>query len=580
MPPPRSLVQWDDWQVGPTQVPIPDTCPGSEHDGISFACFKCGASIVEGHQIHKVKQAAIWTWDASSIGRTIKLGDQFYNEYKKVLTQAVCCMMCNKSVGAIYRERYYLAEEGTPFPCVKLYLSKEKIAGDGNDEIHNDLVLRSESRFDAGLAVSRLVRVQGAEEGVQMRTTKHTFELKKIIETARMSALSAAAEAQANAAKAAAEMREAQVHIEVEKRNRAEAQKRAQSAAMEAQANAVKAAAEIREAQVRIEVEKRARAEAQKRAQSAAEEAKTNSDEAKKEKLLREQAEAKANLIAAKYASEAAKKCPRQWSYEETDDEFLPYAEGINALINAAYNSLDPTKSASVKWTERGFDYIINWEAFMQVNMKTGTSRLIEYTEVAPAKALAAVKSWASRGQSLSNGVVRHSIRASDVDQSETRELAEFNFAYAQLQKLLVSSTSVIRNIRVQQVDVYESPLVERNYAIKKLSMAQSRELWVFHGTNNIEAIMSGGFKVGGQDIGVRVVHGSVFGFGVYTATGPNTPMQYARSSGENKRVILAKALEGAKGPQGTSDCWAPKDDWLVFKTGEQLLPKYVVYWA
>jgi hypothetical protein len=349
---------------------------------------------------------------------------------------------------------------------------------------------------------------------------------------------------------------------------------------MEAQANAVKAAAEIREAQVRIEVEKRARAEAQKRAQSAAEEAKTNSDEAKKEKLLREQAEAKANLIAAKYASEAAKKCPRQWSYEETDDEFLPYAEGINALINAAYNSLDPTKSASVKWTERGFDYIINWEAFMQVNMKTGTSRLIEYTEVAPAKALAAVKSWASRGQSLSNGVVRHSIRASDVDQSETRELAEFNFAYAQLQKLLVSSTSVIRNIRVQQVDVYESPLVERNYAIKKLSMAQSRELWVFHGTNNIEAIMSGGFKVGGQDIGVRVVHGSVFGFGVYTATGPNTPMQYARSSGENKRVILAKALEGKKGPHGTSDCWAPKDDWLVFKTGEQLLPKYVVYWA
>ncbi len=60
MPPLRSERQWKEWQIGPTQVPIPDTVPGSEHYTISFACFKCGATIVDGHNIHRFKQATFY----------------------------------------------------------------------------------------------------------------------------------------------------------------------------------------------------------------------------------------------------------------------------------------------------------------------------------------------------------------------------------------------------------------------------------------------------------------------------------------------------------------------------------------
>ena len=83
---------------------------------------------------------------------------------------------------------------------------------------------------------------------------------------------------------------------------------------------------------------------------------------------------------------------------------------------------------------------------------------------------------------------------------------------------------------------------------------------------------------MGGRSADVPVANGSAYGHGVYTATGPNTPMGYANAGNAGNRVILAKALEGVKGRQEVDDCWAPKDDWLVFKTGEQLIPKYVVH--
>ncbi len=91
---------------------------------------------------------------------------------------------------------------------------------------------------------------------------------------------------------------------------------------------------------------------------------------------------------------------------------------------------------------------------------------------------------------------------------------------------------------------------------------------------------MAGGFKVGGQG-DIPITNGDVHGRGVYTATGPNTPMHYVGKNGNGNCAILTKALEGVKGEQGKGDCcWAPRGDWLVFKTGEQLLPTYVVHWG
>jgi len=45
-----------------------------------------------------------------------------------------------------------------------------------------------------------------------------------------------------------------------------------------------------------------------------------------------------------------------------------------------------------------------------------------------------------------------------------------------------------------------------------------------------------------------------------------------------SKSVILCLALPGKKGVQGVADSWYPKGDWVIFKTGAQLLPKYVVH--
>ena len=43
--------------------------------------------------------------------------------------------------------------------------------------------------------------------------------------------------------------------------------------------------------------------------------------------------------------------------------------------------------------------------------------------------------------------------------------------------------------------------------------------------------------------------------------------------------VILSLALPGRTGQQEQADSWVPQgdSDWMIFKTGEQLCPKYVV---
>jgi hypothetical protein len=190
-------------------------------------------------------------------------------------------------------------------------------------------------------------------------------------------------------------------------------------------------------------------------------------------------------------------------------------------------------------------------------------------------------KPWAGPGVVMgASGATKHVIRADALrGGADSREQDEFNFACAQLVRLH-SGTRPRAVLQVLQVDVYEDPNQDAAYAAVRETLPEgSLELWVFHGTPQVDAIMVGGFKVGGLDAGVGVANGTVHGHGVYTATGPDTPMRYARHGGGANTVILAKALEGTRGAPGRSDCWAPRGDWLVFKSGAQLLPKYVVHW-
>ena len=171
----------------------------------------------------------------------------------------------------------------------------------------------------------------------------------------------------------------------------------------------------------------------------------------------------------------------------------------------------------------------------------------------------------------LPGGGEQHTIkRESLVDGTDCREQDEFNFVCGQVARL-GAQRSVVR------VDMYEVPSVQSRYQCTHGKMPHSRQLWVFHGTaaRNVMHIMAGGFKVGGAD--VAIANGNMYGTGVYTATGPRTPMSF---SGDGGCVILAKALEGVRGTceRAGFDCWSPKDDWLVFRDGGQLLPTYVVY--
>jgi hypothetical protein len=98
-----------------------------------------------------------------------------------------------------------------------------------------------------------------------------------------------------------------------------------------------------------------------------------------------------------------------------------------------------------------------------------------------------------------------------------------------------------------------------------------TESVWVFHGTPlaNISNIMSQGFKVGGH--GVPIAHGAAHGHGVYTAMGPDTPIGY----GNGNAVILARALVGNNG----ADSRRAHGDWIIFNSGSQLLPIYVLQW-
>ena len=135
----------------------------------------------------------------------------------------------------------------------------------------------------------------------------------------------------------------------------------------------------------------------------------------------------------------------------------------------------------------------------------------------------------------------------------------------------------------IVQVDYYgyEHSRMQTLYGKTKsrfCAKGKTDEVWVFHGTTpqpNIESIMTGGFKVGGQD-GHPIANGAAFGQGVYSATGLATPMQYG---GATKAVILAMALPGVSRGQHQSngDSWRPKGDWYIFAKHEQVLPCYVV---
>eukprot|EP01050_Picozoa_sp_SAG11_P007701 SAG11_NODE_651_length_7926_cov_2.465057_1_plen_2511_part_00 len=176
-------------------------------------------------------------------------------------------------------------------------------------------------------------------------------------------------------------------------------------------------------------------------------------------------------------------------------------------------------------------------------------------------------------GRNIGAGVTKHVLKPQGTAVKQNEESIHFNQAVAQFTQMLGDR----QGLKVKEVDWYQNPGIERRFDECRRKLRYKDEVWVFHGTPDasvVPKIMKDGFKVGGEDIGVR--NGAAYGNGVYTATGPDTPMGYAQDTG---CVILARALKGNHGGRAGGDSWSPHTDWLIFRTKEQLLPCYVVHY-
>ena len=91
-------------------------------------------------------------------------------------------------------------------------------------------------------------------------------------------------------------------------------------------------------------------------------------------------------------------------------------------------------------------------------------------------------------------------------------------------------------NLEFNQAKLIVNKPLEKRYAQKKIAMAKEcggqdkiNEVYFWHGSPeaNYKSILKDGLKVGGvDDIAVRV--GKLYGYGIYSATTPNTPIGYA----------------------------------------------------
>lgn len=275
---------------------------------------------------------------------------------------------------------------------------------------------------------------------------------------------------------------------------------------------------------------------------------------------------------------EATSDLPLQW-FCRVDEVETRFPLDVNSALSAGYNADEPSKSKSVSWSAcrdgQQFSYVVDWVAFEQVNTKTGARRPISFRHRARANDALDDVAFDTVPETLRDGTIRYSIDVARLSKVDTMDMREVNFALGHLRRLKPDLTC-------HRVDVYFSPNVKAAFEATKREF-KARGLgttshWVFHGTDprNIEPIMCDGFKVGGVDEGIKVAHGSSYGYGVYTAAGPAVPLTY--SGGHT--IILAAALEGSqsRGKTPACDSWAPQEDWVIFNRGGQLHPKYVIH--
>jgi hypothetical protein len=170
----KSDVQWQNWQIGKGQIEIPNTFPGSDHDRLTFACFKCGAGVCEGSDIWKIKSSCLWT---RSVGM-VKRGKRFENKFKGTVGFEALCITCDFIVGSIYPHAFVSTTDeedmdtDRPVPTAKLYITREQ---QNTSELLNNIVLTGvETLQTAKLVLENLTKKDGY---TGPRVTSSTFNL-------------------------------------------------------------------------------------------------------------------------------------------------------------------------------------------------------------------------------------------------------------------------------------------------------------------------------------------------------------------------------------------------------------------
>jgi Poly(ADP-ribose) polymerase catalytic domain len=147
-------------------------------------------------------------------------------------------------------------------------------------------------------------------------------------------------------------------------------------------------------------------------------------------------------------------------------------------------------------------------------------------------------------------------------------------------------------NLVFNQAKFIVNKKLEERYAKKKIEMAKQcggrdkvNEVYSWHGSAeaNYPHILRQGLKVGGVD-GVKIAVGKACGYGIYSATTPNTPIRYAKGT---KWLVCFLGMKGKNSTTPINDSaqlnnpnthsYSCNGDWVIFFTKEQVLPRFLI---
>ena len=135
---PKSMKKsWCSWQDGEKALvlSLPSTVPGSLHDGINLACWKCGRKIIDSGEIFCIDKTCVWTCSVNAI-RDSQLSvdkEKIWNGVKKCYVQRTRCSNCKSVLGSFYENRFVdcdIVEQ--EFPCFKIITAWERRKWQGN----------------------------------------------------------------------------------------------------------------------------------------------------------------------------------------------------------------------------------------------------------------------------------------------------------------------------------------------------------------------------------------------------------------------------------------------------------------